>query len=199
MLRRLLPLLIFIILLGVIASLANLGPPERTLGANVRLVYLHGAWVWTALLSFLAAALVGLFGLAAPRKGAQRWSIALGQAGTLFWVTYLLLSMWAMQANWNGLFLAEPRWRISVDFAVVAMLLQTAILTFDRPDWGAVLNIAFLAALAISLSRADQVMHPASPILSSGSLTLRVFFAGLLAICALAAWQLARWLHAHAS
>jgi hypothetical protein len=33
------------------------GPEEKSLGANVRIVYLHGAWVLSAELAFVAAAL----------------------------------------------------------------------------------------------------------------------------------------------
>ena len=46
-----------------IALLASFGPAEKSLGSNVRLVYLHGAWVWAALISLAAAAGSGLMGL----------------------------------------------------------------------------------------------------------------------------------------
>ncbi|MDL1949668.1 hypothetical protein FBQ97_07630, partial [Acidobacteria bacterium ACD] len=56
-----LPQLLIVLLLIVI--LALFGPEEQSLGSNVRLVYLHGAWVLTAEIAFLAAALAGLLGL----------------------------------------------------------------------------------------------------------------------------------------
>ena len=99
----------FALTLLAIALLALVSPPERSLGASVRIVYLHGAWVWTALAAFAAASLTGILGLVTRRESWQRWSLALGRTGLLFWITYLPLSMWAAQANWNGLFLAEPR------------------------------------------------------------------------------------------
>jgi len=38
------------------------GPEEKALGSNVRVVYLHGAWVLTAEIAFIAAALMGALG-----------------------------------------------------------------------------------------------------------------------------------------
>ncbi len=57
------PLFWFFIVLLAIVVMTFFGPEEQTLGSNVRLVYLHGAWVLTAELLFAAAALSGLIGL----------------------------------------------------------------------------------------------------------------------------------------
>jgi len=48
------PLLWLCLSLATIAAYTLVGPAEKTLGANVRIVYLHGAWVWTALAAFVA-------------------------------------------------------------------------------------------------------------------------------------------------
>jgi len=125
MLARILrsPLTWFGILLVAAAGFTLLGPAEKSLGANVRVVYLHGAWVWAALACFLAAAVLGAIGLILRGESLHRWSRALGRSGLFFWITYLPISMWAMQTNWNGLFLAEPRWRLAIVFAVGGLLL----------------------------------------------------------------------------
>jgi hypothetical protein len=103
------PLTLFCVTVIVIALLAFFGPEERSLGASVRIVYLHGAWVLAAELAFAAAGLAGLIALITRQESFHKWSAALGRTGLFFWVTYLPLSLWAMQSNWNGLFLAEPR------------------------------------------------------------------------------------------
>jgi hypothetical protein len=194
MFRRLPPLMLFAVFLAVVLLIAGLGPREKSLGSNVRLVYLHGAWVWTALLGFGAAAVSGLAGLVLRRSSWQRTSIALGQTATLFWITYLPMSLLVMQANWNGLFLEEPRFRIGVNFAIIALLLQMAILVLGRPGWASGLNILFLAGLAYSLAASREIMHPRSPIAESGLAPLQVYFIVLTLACSAAGWQLVRWL-----
>ncbi len=78
----------------------------------------------TAEVAFIAAALAGLLGLILHREIFHAWSAALGRTGIVFWLTYLPLSLIAMQTNWNGLFLAEPRFRLAIIFAVTGVLLQ---------------------------------------------------------------------------
>ena len=115
------PLFFFLGIVCLIGILALFGPKDETLGANVRIVYLHGAWVLTAELAFAVAGLTGLIGLLTRRAIWHDWSAALGRTGLFFWLTYLPLSLWAMEANWNGLFLAEPRFRSAVTFAIVGL------------------------------------------------------------------------------
>jgi hypothetical protein len=194
MLRPRSTLTLFGLLLLAIGALTALSPTEAALGANARLAYLHGAWVWTALAAIGGAGIAGVVGLILRREGIRLWSVALGQAGVFFWVTYLPLSLWTMQANWNGLYLDEPRWRIGVHFAVAGIVLQAALLVVGNSGWACLFNPLFAAALGLSLANADAVMHPASPVFSSGSALIGSFFLGLLAACLLACWLLARWL-----
>lgn len=187
------PSLIFFVILLLVVLVTVLAPLEKTLGANARIVYLHGAWVWVALAMFLAAGAVGLFGLAARKDGLHRWSRALGRTGLFFWVTYLPLSMWAMQTNWNGLFLAEPRWRLALIFSVGGLLLQIGVTLLDAPVWASTANLVYIVALTVALRTAESVMHPSSPILNSDARRIQIFFLGLLLLTLLAAWQVARW------
>ncbi len=177
-----------------LALLASMGPAEQSLGINVRLVYLHGVWVWTALLALGASALLAVPGSFLDHKFSQRWSTALAQTGMLFWLTYLPMSIWTMQANWNGLYLAEPRFKIGLDFAVIGLLLQAAVLIIGRPRVASLLNLSFFIALTITLSRAEQVMHPPSPILTSDSLLIRSYFFILLAVAVGAGAFLTLWI-----
>jgi len=90
----------------------------------------------------------GLAGLLGRGEGLHRWSTGWARSATLFWLTSLLFSLWAMETSWNGLYLAEPRWRLGVQFGVVAILLQLAILLIRRPPVASAVNAAFFAALA---------------------------------------------------
>lgn len=189
------PLLWLALCLLAIAGLTAIGPAERSLGVNVRVVYLHGAWVWAGLAGILAAGVAGLAGLAFSRPAWQRWSRALGRAGLIFWITYLPISLWAMQTNWNGLFLAEPRWRVALIFSVAGLLLQAGVSLLGSPAWAAGANPIFAAALLLALNTTENVMHPPSPILDSDARLIQLFFFTLTALTLLAEWQVARLLH----
>lgn len=188
------PLTLFIGTLIVIVLLALFGPEEKSLGANVRIVYLHGAWVLAAELALIAAGLTGLIGLLARRKIFHQWSAALGRAGMIFWVTYLPLSLWAMESNWNGLFLSEPRFRLAAIFAVTGVLLQIGLWLINT-DWiTSLANLLFIVVLRVSFSSAENIMHPPpSPIFNSGNYVIIGFFVALILLTLVAAYFLTRW------
>ncbi len=174
------PALSFLFTLIIIGIMTLFGPEEATLGPSVRLVYLHGAWVMTAELLFTLAALAGLVALITRKDGWHRWSAALGRSGIFYWITYLPLSLLAMQANWNGLFLAEPRFRFALTFAIVGLLLQIGLWMVDLNWLTATANIFFIIALRYIFATAENIMHPPpSPIFNSGNWTIIGFFVGL--------------------
>jgi hypothetical protein len=183
----------FILSLIAIATFTSLGPAEKTLGTNARVVYLHGVWVWASMAAFAAAALAGLVGLIARKENLHSWSLALGRAGLFFWITYLPISMWAMQTNWNGLFLAEPRWRFALIFAIGGLILQVGITLMEDPAWASAANLAYFLALLLALANTENVMHPPSPILSSNAWRIQTFFGILFLIALIAVGLLTRW------
>ena len=188
------PFFWFVLAVLTTAGLTALGPQEQSLGPNVRIVYLHGAWALTAEAVLALAAATGLLGILTRDERLQAWSTALGRSGLFFWVTYLPLSLWAMQANWNGLFLSEPRFRIAVVFSVTGVLLQVGLTLLARPIFTSLFNVLFAVALWIGLSRAQYVMHPPpSPIFSSGILSLQLFFIGIIFLTMAAAYFMTRW------
>ena len=188
------PLIYFSITIIVIALLTFFGPEEKSLGANVRIVYLHGAWVLAAEVAFIAAALAGLLGLILRKDIFHAWSAALGRTGIVFWLTYLPLSLFAMQANWNGLFLAEPRFRIAMIFAVTGVLLQLGLLLFNISWLTSFANILYIITLRVVFATAQNVMHPPpSPIFNSGLWNIILFFVGLNILAWVAGYFLTRF------
>jgi hypothetical protein len=188
------PFFWFILAVLTTAGLTALGPQEQSLGSDVRIVYLHGAWVLTAEAALGLSAIVGLLGILAHRDRLHHWSSALGRTGLFFWVIDLPLSVWAMEANWNGLFLSEPRFRLAVIFAITGVLLQIGLTLLARPAFTSLFNVLFFVALWISLKEAGYILHPPpSPIFGSGILSLELFFIGLILLTMIAAWFLTRW------
>jgi hypothetical protein len=185
------PLILFTATVILIALLALFGPEEKTLGSNVRIVYLHGAWVLAAEVTFFAAAIAGVIGLITKRLWFHRWSAALGRTGIFFWLTYLPLSLWAMESNWNGLFLSEPRFRLAAIFAVTGILLQIGLWIINI-DWVTSLaNVLFIIVLRVAFSSASNIMHPPpSPIFNSGNYLIIGFFLAMILLTLVAAYFL---------
>ena len=179
--------------LAAIAVVNLLTPVEQELGAKLRLVYLHGAWVWAGILAFGAAALAGLCGLFAPQRCA-RWSLALGRTGLVFWLTYLPMSLLVMQLMWGGFSVDEPRWRIPFYISIAGVILPAALAVMDSPRITCAANLVFGAAIYALLLAAGSVLHPESPIFSSGSTAIKVVFVALLALTSALGAQIAAWL-----
>jgi hypothetical protein len=188
------PFFWFILALLTTAGLTAVGPEEKSLGDNVRIVYLHGAWVLTAEAALCLAGVAGLLAILTRREGLHRWSAALGRTGIFFWVTYLPLALWAMQSNWNGLFLSEPRFRAAVILAATGVLLQIGVTLIARPVITSLVNVLFFVALQITVSRAGYVLHPPpSPIFGSGILSIELFFIGIIFLTMATAYFMTRW------
>jgi len=181
------------ITIAVIALVTAFGPTERTLGENLRLVILHGAWVWTGKFVFAAAALAGLVGLFLARSVWPRWSLVLGRTGLLFWLTYLPMSLIVQMQNWGGIFWDEPRWRIPFTFGVVGLLLQLGLWIMNQPRLTCLANLAFGVVLWAQLGGITNVLHPDSPVFGSESTSIPLFFILLTVLTLLAAAQIT-WL-----
>ena len=195
---------LFLFNAALIALVALLAPLERSLGATIRLVYFHGAWVWAGKLAFGAAAAAGLSGLGLRRWHSARlaslttrlpaWALALGRTGLFFWATYLPMSLLVMQVSWGGLFLDEPRFQVPLTFGVVGLLLQAGFYFLDQPDLVCLGSLVYGVALWVALGETSNILHPDSPIYTSGSLPIELFFTLLLLLTVLLAYQIARFL-----
>lgn len=184
-----------IITIVLIAAVTVFGPQERTLGENLRLVVLHGAWVWTGKLVFAAAAAAGLFGLIWPRAFWSKLSLALGRTGLLFWLTYLPMSLIVQMQNWGGIFWDEPRWRIPFTFGVVGLLLQLGLWIINHPRLTNLSNLAFGVALWWQLGGITNILHPDSPIAGSSSMAIQLFFLALMLLMLAAGAQITFLFH----
>ncbi|RPH75776.1 hypothetical protein EHM76_00895 [bacterium] len=185
------PFFWLILLLLITLIFTAIAPTEAVLGGNARVVYLHGAWVWVALVGFLAAAAFGFVGLILRREEYHLASRALGRTALTFWIMFFPMSLYIMDANWGGMFFDEPRWRVPFTFAVTGLLLQLG-LSLQKPAWASAANIAYAIALFAGMSGMQSILHPISPVFTSESILIKVFFTGLVLLLGLAGWQVHR-------
>lgn len=178
-------ILILLILTGIFTLFS---PLERTLGTKARLVYFHGAWVWAGMLGFIIAGGTGLIGVITQNNRFHTLSRSWGRTALLFWLIFLPMSLLVMQANWNGLFLDEPRFRLPLNLAIVGVILQTGLSLLPL-QYTSIGNLLYALVFFWVMGDINAVLHPESPVFQSGSITIKIFFGILVILLLLLAWQ----------
>jgi hypothetical protein len=188
--------LFFLITMLIIALLMAIGPVEKTLGANIRLVLLHGAWVWTGKVAFGLASLLSIAAIIRAKQPVWfNLSRASAYTGLFFWLTYLPMSLIVMQLNWGGLFFDEPRWRIPFLFGVVAVLLQVGLWLFSNRWITIAGNFIFGIALWWQLGSIQNILHPDMPVAQSNSSNIQLYFVLLVILALLFGIQIGFWIY----
>jgi hypothetical protein len=185
-----------LVLAVVVLALVWVAPNDVTLAGTSKVVYLHGALVWTALLTLTAAGILGLMALAAmliKRSDVlHAWTLALGRTGLVFWLAYIPVSMLASRMAWNAVFLAEPRYTTAFRVLAVGAIAQVLVMLINRPAVSSGLHAAQAVILWALLLTTPSVLHPDNPILRSAS-SIQFFFGLIVLACGVAALQVARW------
>ena len=191
--RRVWPVLAGLALL--LGLLLWFSPAEQTLGQTVKLVYLHGALVRTAMVLFTVSLPVNLIALLGGRSEWSAWGKALVWTALVIWVLHTLFSMVTTYAAW-GVFIAwfEPRTRFTFTLAAVGLIMLTATFIADNPRFSA-LAFCLLAGLTLVLApRLGVIQHPLDPIGSSPSSAIRTFYTAIQIVCLAMGGLLAIWL-----
>jgi len=85
-----------------------------------------------------------------------------------------------MESNWNGLFLAEPRFRLALTFAVVGVLLQLGLWIIANKLLTSAANIAYIIVLRVILPRLPiSCTRRLRQFFNSGNYIIISFFVGL--------------------
>lgn len=180
---------------ALLLVLLALSPVERTLGQTIKLVYLHGALVRTAVLLFAVSLPLNGLALWQSRPAWVTWGKALAWTGTLTWLLHTLFSMITTYAAW-GLFIAwaEPRTRFTFVLAGVAVLCLAVAYLVEHDRFTA-LVLVLLAGLAVGLLPGlGFIQHPLDPIGTSSSAAIRLYYAVILLVMALLGGLTAAWL-----
>lgn len=173
-------------------ALAWVAPSDVTLAGTSKVVYLHGALVWTALLTLTAAGVVGLAAMLVRRVAAlHAWTLALGRTGLLFWLAFIPVSLLASRMAWNAVFLAEPRYTTAFRVLAIGVIAEVLVMLVNRPAISSGLHVAQAVILWALLLTTPSVLHPDHPILRSTP-SIQFFFGLIVLACGVAALQVAR-------
>ncbi len=182
-------------LMGLLLLLLwQFSPPERTLGTGIRPVYVHVGLIWTGMIGLVSAGLLGGWLLVTGDLCWRRWARATGWVACGFFLAGLLVSMWASQVNWGGVFLAEPRYLTNFAVLLAALVVQVlAELPFFSSRVLGGLHLMVAGALLLSLRVTPLVLHPVNPVRTSNSIGIQLTFLGFFLLFLVAAvWMVAR-------
>ncbi len=168
-----------LILTGVLFFIAVLliwrSPSEQTLGNLVKLIYFHGAVVYTAFFSFMIAGILGALYLIKASPLTYRWLIAFQKTAFLFWVVYFMSSIILTYLAWGGVGWMEPRFQLAIRILVVISIVFLVTIWVERPKIIALLNLALFLTVFILTSRVGRIFHPSNPIGRSSSSSMKFY------------------------
>lgn len=164
------------IIFSALVVVALSTPPERTLGALIKIVLVHGALTWVGQVVFVVA---GILSVAYFLRGYDRcwdWSWAVGRVGLVFWVINAVLGTLVTYLAWGGITWTEPRWVATQSILLIAI--AGAIIPYVvEKRWAMPAANIFVAAAAIFLiARAQGGLHPPSPVMRSDDIIIKAAF-----------------------
>ncbi len=191
---RILPVLA-LVLLALLAVWVVLAPAETRLGDLVKLVYVHGALVWTGLLAFSLAGGLGLVALLVRRSLWYRGTEAASLAALVIWVVYVISAMVVTGLTWGQLIAwSEPRVRASGLILVAAVVLFLVARLVAHRDFTAATSVLMGIVPWVMVRQADAIRHPIDPIGRSSSAAMQGFYWLILVTVVALAIILVAWL-----
>ena len=169
-----------------------LSPTEQTLGQGIKWVYIHLAFIWTAMLGMLVVGILSLIQVFSSRAAWRRWGDATGWAtlGTL--VLALIGSLVVMQVNWGGISWDEPRTQSLLRTLAIWVLVQFAGPWISNRRVRGLLTVVLVAVALIPMRYGPLVIHPQNPLGMSSSNAIRLasvaVFGVVLVACASVTW-----------
>jgi hypothetical protein len=170
-------------------TLVWLAPTERTLGQGIKVVYVHVGLTWAGMVSFSLAGLLGIGVAFTAQKKLQAWTQTVGWAALLLFAMGFGMSIVAAKVNWGDFFWDEPRMMASLQFLLVALIVQMVNNWLPWYRGRGLLSALLATFLMFSILGTPLVLHPESPIRASSSLAIKLSFLGMFILsCLTAAW-----------
>lgn len=206
--------LAYVVLFLILTALLVLAPAEARLGNVVKIVYAHGAAERVAVAAYWMAGVLGVayvslrafFAKQSPIRNAEiaasqkpllamtlaRWTRAIIEIALIFWLAHIVISAPAQILAWGTLTLTEPRVASALNILIATAMVYVAARWMNQTWVWAFAAMINAAIVVIVLRNTLNILHPHDPILSSDSITIKVFYVAIVVVMGLLAVQIAR-------
>ncbi len=181
-------------LAALMALVLWLAPLEQTLGAGIRIVYIHVALIWTGMLQLVVAGILGLILLITESPGVRQWLTTISRVGFAFFAAAVVASLWAEIVNWGGILWSEPRTRSLLQLLAVALIVRVLHGWVRQPRIQGVLHLFLALLLAASTLFVPRFFHPDNPI-DSSTAAIQLTFYSLFSLCFIAGLWIMGYIH----
>lgn len=180
--------LIPILLLAVMAIIVVMSPEERTLGARIKVVYVHVAFIWSGLAGILISGLLSFTVFWKPlARRLEKVLPILNLVSVISFGIGFILSAAAAKVNWGSVAWTEPRMISSSRIIAVAVIVQVLVFMIANIRWRAGFYVIFLLFTVATNATVKNAIHPDNPIFSSDSNSFAIVVLSLTGIVVLLA------------
>lgn len=162
-------------LLILIAYLVSQSPAERTLGDNIRYVYVHVTIIWAGVLGLTLAGLLSVVVIATENARLQLWIEHLQWVAFAFFTVGFSLSLLAAKIIWGAISLGEPRALGALSVIGISLILFYFRDSSNSIQIKGMIGLALTVVLHLAM-RVPLVLHPANPITTSSSRKIQTTF-----------------------
>lgn len=178
------------LLLLAILLLLWLSPEEQTLGAGIKIVYLHVAITWTGMLGIALAGLLGLGVMWSSNGWMFAWMQVIGRVAFWFYSLSVVVGLASSKINWGGFAWREPRTMASLNIFVAVLVVMILDNWLAQRRLRGALFASLLAFMVWSLVGTPLVLHPDNPIRSSPYTIQTVFYGAFALVMLTATWAI---------
>ncbi len=169
-----------------------LAPEDKSLGPMLKLVYLHGALIYTGLLLFLAAGLVSLMSLLRKRQGFSLL-FSIERTAIIFWVAATIIGDLTSVLAWGGLNFSEPRFSATIIISLLSISVYFISTAMDNYKIVSFLGIGLAASVWVLMSNSGKILHPDNPFGVSEP-SIKLFFIMISLVFFIASILTVRWM-----
>lgn len=175
-----------LVLLAVIIALQ--APAEQTLGAKVKLVYIHVGIIWTSLLMYAVTGILAVYFLITQRKTTFKWSFASEATALRFWGLHAVMGAISSKLIWGEVAWGEPRMKITLIVLSVSAIVYLLNGLIKNAEVSSILNLGMPFLILFLVLKAGRVMHPLNPVSGSTHLSIQLAVGAITLLFVLVAY-----------